>query len=409
MAFNICIKGPGGMMKNLSIKKSNVPGSVVVIATVFGNLSIFPPIVFGLTIIIGIYYLCLSMISRNKSGMAFLYISIAIFFIITIAHGINWGGLIDFLQWCSIVGIFYYFYYIYSDTKFVERTYTIFLILNISVFGIGIALGGNQTDISATLYRGSYHLVFWLSLLLLILAEYLRYSWGKAPLSVFSYGCFALLAILLGGRSGIILGVLIFIVRLAAGPEGKLRKSLKPLLFVGFFVFLMMINDLIGVISFYIQNSDASRFDAMSWLPGDLGSRGIQLGPRELIYGCFIETLTMKDLLLGFSIPEKWNACGLFFDNITRLGTESSVLNAFARFGAFAIVILYAVGSALKHYRYASVILFFLLFCVAVRALTADYLFVKVWDWVIVLIVAGANGAINNHVSHPARRPNVVS
>ena len=112
-----------------------------------------------------------------------------------------------------------------------------------------------------------------------------------------------------------------------------------------------------------------------------LASRGIYMGPRELIYGCYINKFQFEWIFIGVDIPGLWQECRLYFDNIDYGRSESSLMNMFSYLGFFGLLsLLYLVISSLK----LSINYFFpiLFLCFIFRALTGDFLIGAVHDWI---------------------------
>ncbi len=112
-----------------------------------------------------------------------------------------------------------------------------------------------------------------------------------------------------------------------------------------------------------------------------LGSLGIQAGPREVLYGCYISLFEFNWLFFGVDIPSLWQQCRLFFPNIAFGSSESSIMNIISYFGFIGVISLLYL--TLKSLTYSTKSLYgFILLCLLLRSATGDFFIGNVFDWV---------------------------
>ena len=244
---------------------------------------------------------------------------------------------------------------------------------NIIVIGlllISKVLGYSVLEAVHLLFFGSsYHIVTWLLLLLnsLVLLEYsYKYKLNKTNLLMLSI-LFLMSSLLLQGRTGIAISAIIFIYILVR----YYKISIIPLLLLSL------------IFSTFNVNVDqvAQKFG------GDAYERGVKLGPRELIWGCYYDNIEMNNLLYGFNPDKVAGPCIESIGFNTR--TESSFLSLISEVGASSILVLLLIFYSIIKNIHIYTMTIPILLAIIVRISTGDFLFFTVFDWIILYLAFG--------------------
>lgn len=112
-----------------------------------------------------------------------------------------------------------------------------------------------------------------------------------------------------------------------------------------------------------------------------LNTRGASLGPRQIIYNCYITNFEYIWLLIGVNISDLWNSCGIFFDSIEIGKSETSIINIISFLGIFGVLLtLFLLFKSFQNIHNHFCALIFL--ATLLRAFTGDFLIGTVHDWV---------------------------
>ena len=298
----------------------------------------------------------------NRRYIAATFIPVIILFLTTNDYGIYRVVRVFGVVLCS-VALSYLFFNNRRKTRLIYRIYIIssicfFLILKI--LNIAIESIPEFTISGLTVFSGSYHLFWWLGLILLFTV-----SVNKRRITQYEIFIFFVFSLITSGRSSIILGSLLFVIIFCINiNKSKFQK-----------ISLLIVSIIIGlgflISSFVISNSKG------------LSERGIKLTARNFIYACYSENLTKSDLLFGFHPNNIAEDCLVALereDGSSKIVmTESSLLSLISHHGFFGLFYLIYIISLSKNMNNTSkIILLFLL----MRSLTGDFLFFTLFDFI---------------------------
>ncbi len=257
-----------------------------------------------------------------------------------------------------------------------SKLYTLTFYINIiaiCLLVLGKLLGYTAEDTVKIVFLGSsYHLITWLLLMLnsIVLIEFSKVgNLDKKKLliiGVLMLGAF----ILLSGRTGIVIGFMLFLF--------ILHKYYK----VG-----VLLLALILFPSIYIFMDGISLDSLMQIFGGDIYERGAKLGPREWIWGCYSSGLTANDLIFGFN---QYDVAGKCIEQIGfDIRTESSFLSLVSEVGIFSIILLLLILVGVYKSIYISGMILPVFLAIIIRVSTGDFLFFTIFDWIILYVAFG--------------------
>ena len=184
---------------------------------------------------------------------------------------------------------------------------------------------------------------------------------------------FAMSSILLSGRSGIVIGVLIFLYTLFYNN----KRYFFALLFLLFGLFLV-----------YNTTSFETFINLISQ---DVYERGFAVTAREAIWACYFENLTVNNILFGFDKIQVAGDClssfGRYDGKSSHIMTESSFLSLVSSTGIIGLVfVLYLVIKSLilskDYYMH-----FIFVLCLLFRASSGDFLFFSIYDFIFYILI----------------------
>ena len=268
------------------------------------------------------------------------------------------------------------FYRIRHKSKY--KSVIILNLITITYMLITRLLGISPLDaVQFILLKSTYHMAFWVlfifnALALIELSHKSQRKVNKNKVLLLSF-LFAISSILLSGRSGIIIGILIFLYTLFYNN----KKYFFALLFLLFGLFVVynttIIESFINLIS------------------KDVFERGFAVSAREAIWACYFENLTVNNILYGFDKIQVAGDCLSFLERYngksSHIMTESSFLSLVSSTGIIGLFfVLYLVIKSLilskDYYMH-----FIFVLCLLFRASSGDYLFFSIYDFIFYILI----------------------
>lgn len=225
--------------------------------------------------------------------------------------------------------------------------------------------------------KSSYHMAFWVSFIInaisiIELSHKTQMEENKNKILLLSF-LFAFSSILLFGRSGIFIGISVFLYAI-------FRYNIR----VGL-ILIFLVSALIFVYSTVFFES------FIQLVSKDLFERGFQISVREAIWACYFENLTLNDILFGFDKIQVAGDCLYSIDRYDgrsgHLMTESSWLSLVSSTGVIGLFfIIYLIIKSLilsKDYSMHFIFVLGLVF----RVSTADFLFFSIFDFFFFILI----------------------
>ena len=246
-----------------------------------------------------------------------------------------------------------------------EYLFIVALLLFTSIYYlVGRLFGANPLILTQYIFPGSsYHLVAWYGL---VLVSFVIFSFGPGYKSVLVLFLYLVLCFVLGGRTGVFISLFVFVIGTVVLGNGKFR-FISISIGVVFSVFLYFIMDTGGV----------------GWFK-DVYERGTSLGPREFIWGCYIDHLNIERFILGF---DKVDIAACTTQVISRNTVESSLFNLQIITGVFSVVLLSIILLKIFASMRESILFFGVLSAYLFRISTGEYVFVTVFDWLMLVFI----------------------
>lgn len=200
------------------------------------------------------------------------------------------------------------------------------------------------------------------------------YGGGSSVLLFFTLTVFLIINFILGGRTGVFLGIILF-----AGSIFLIIKKLNVVSLI-FFVLLMLI------ISIPIYTTFLNYF-------ADIGYRGYTLGAREFVWACYLDHLSFYNFLIGF---DKLELKECIEPILGRVSLESSFLSLQSYIGIGSIpVYLIIFRKTLINLRRRP-ILGIVLLSFVFRLFTGEFVFFTVLDWMLYHLLFIKNNVSTN-------------
>lgn len=226
--------------------------------------------------------------------------------------------------------------------------------------------------------NSSYHMIWWLCLLLvtpcLMTLSYRdgpNYSSHKI---IVICSLFLFLSFLLGGRTGVVMGFFLFVASIYTWNK-RITIVCGSFLFFLILTYPEFIEKLIQAIS------------------TDLYERGTKASVRSVIWSCYFDNLSLRDILVGFDKSEVAGNClsavGWYDEGDLSVKTESSFISLLSATGIVGVLyVIYLIfRSLINEHRYTmhSALMLTLL----VRVVSGDYLFFSIYDWFFFSLTLG--------------------
>lgn len=262
-----------------------------------------------------------------------------------------------------------------------KSKYKLVIILNLSTITymlITRLLGISPIDaVQFILLKSTYHMAFWVlfifnAIAIIELSHKSQRNVNKNKVLFLSF-LFAISGILLSGRSGIGIGILIFLYTLFYNN----KRYFFALLFLLFGLFLRYNTTIFEIF--------------INIISIDVFERGFEISFREAIWACYFENLTVNNILYGFDKIQVAGDClsllGTYDGKSSHIMTESSFLSLVSSTGILGLVfVLYLVIKSLilskDYYMH-----FIFVLCLLFRASTGDYLFFSIYDFIFYILI----------------------
>lgn len=224
----------------------------------------------------------------------------------------------------------------------------------------------------------SYHMIWWLCLLL-VTPCLMTFSYKDGP-NYSSYkilvicSLFLFLSLLLGGRTGVVMGFFLFLASIYTWNK-------RITIACGSFLLILILN-----YPTFIET-------VIQAISTDLYERGTVASVRSVIWSCYFDNLSLRDILVGFNKSEVAGNCllavGWYNEGDLYVKSESSFIGLLSATGIIGVVyvIYLMLRSLIKARRYK--MHFALMLTLLVRASSGDYLFFSIYDWVFFTLILG--------------------
>ena len=320
---------------------------------------------FGVPVLIGCIVAVNLMVTKNIR-----WNKVTIFFLIMIFgylfRSISIGELLtlDFAQGVLLIISGYGLVTVFQELRISNTGYYFAntLLLFAVLFSLAARfVGFSQAEaIGLVFLNSSYHLVAWIFLLLLGVLESHRTKVGLLP-----YLLFALLCVSLEGRTGVVVSLFLLAFKSFGLYHGN---RVMHYAFISGCTLVVY-----SVITYFDYTA----------LAGDLGGRGLLLGPREFIWLCYIDNISVSSFILGFN-PSSLQWCTAPY--IKGISLESSLFSLNYNFGIFAVPLLYLVLRRLPSAYKEKKILLGIFLALIFRVGTGEFIFIGPFDWIFLAI-----------------------
>ena len=327
---------------------------------------------------------------KDRKYIIFLFI---IFFLIPFINSNSNVLLFDFclnifILFSSIlISQFFFFNRGFDKFKITISLNIIFFIYLLICSFLGISL---IDSVKLIFPNSSYHIIFWIlfifnSICLIDLSHHKSIYKNKKKIFFLSLSFFVI-SLLLGGRSGVIISLLIFLYTIYL-----LYKKYFFLTLISLFTLSFLIN-FISLFEFVLEE-----------VSNDLYERRFRFSARELISDCYLENLKFEDYIFGFNKFDVAGSCLYNLDRFNRYShhimTESSFLSLISYTGilGFFCILFLTIRAIMysRNYKFHAIVTVCLIF----RAFSADYLFFTIYDWFFFTIIFNYNDHKKNNCS----------
>lgn len=351
------------MIKTIDFLFITLVTSLVISASHYLTLQFYAvPISIGFTVCC--FVLLNGKVKFDGVLLFFVLLLFAVFF-----RGVINGVLFSFDSLKSIVLILYNYGLVRYFSEYEPKPIAIQFVLAVLFiwllyFILGRLAGYNSLTLSAILFSGgSYHIIAWFGLFFVSFVVFFCSQQIYIWISIVLY---LLLCLLLGGRSGVFISIFIFSIYLFFRQGYKISIAKLTVLLVILSVFSTL------------------AFNFSDLLSQDVQERGVGLGPREIIWYCYFDHMSLNNFLWGFDKEELFSCTAPI---LGRAALESSFFSLQVYTGFISVFLLLLLLVKVLSVAKLGALKLSIIASYIFRVSTGEFIFITPFDWFFLILL----------------------